>query len=327
MTAHRSSASKPKWTICAAPRRTVETNSALPYSGNPADMSYSTAITLCSQPSPGQPGVAWCGPFLRDGAACRARRLTDRRLSGHGSWVRSGTGGGCWHARDAQRRLEREQAELEGRAEKGAGQFGEPLGAPGPSTRQGASASRSVRHSISSRPSRPRSVAWPAASIHPRAASRSRAADHSRALQPRLAKTSSGAAPMAASDTSASHGSSPAVINAAMCPSPRCSRKHVDGVPNHQVRLAGPGQVGVGGGERVPGSAGRQRRVTGQFRHFGQAGRADQVAEQCPVHPVDRPFPRRQDLRRRGHRPRGGYVGRHRSATIRRKSPAASRPT
>ncbi len=36
-----------------------------------------------------------------------------------------------------------------------------------PSATQGASASRSVRHSISSRPSRPRSVALPSASTHP----------------------------------------------------------------------------------------------------------------------------------------------------------------
>ena len=75
--------------------------------------------------------------------------------------------------------------------------------------------------------------------------------------------------------------------------------EHVDGVPEHQVRLAGPGQVGVGGGERAAGGARSQRRLAGQFRRFGQAGRAYLIAQQRPVHLVDGPLPRPQDLRRR----------------------------
>ncbi len=43
----------------------------------------------------------------------------------------SGGRGRCWYGRDAQGGLEREQAGLEGGAEEGGGQFGEPLGAAG----------------------------------------------------------------------------------------------------------------------------------------------------------------------------------------------------
>jgi hypothetical protein len=48
--------------------------------------------------------------------------------------------------------------------------------------------------------------------------------------------------------------------------------QHVDGVPEHQVRLGGPGQVGVGGGQRAPGRAGRPRRLAGQAGGIGQTG-------------------------------------------------------
>jgi hypothetical protein len=89
--------------------------------------------------------------------------------------------------------------------------------------------------------------------------------------------------------------------------------QHVDGVPEHQVRFAGPGEVGVGGGERAPGGACCQRGFPGQLRRFGQLGRIDQAAKQCPVHLVDRPLPRRQELRRRGDRPRGGHMGGYRA--------------
>jgi hypothetical protein len=37
--------------------------------------------------------------------------------------------GGCWYGRDAQGGLKREQPGLEGGAEEGSGQFGQPLGA------------------------------------------------------------------------------------------------------------------------------------------------------------------------------------------------------
>ncbi|HET9972060.1 MAG TPA: hypothetical protein VFQ68_27760 [Streptosporangiaceae bacterium] len=54
----------------------------------------------------------------------------------------------------------------------------------------------------------------PAAGRQPRDASRSLAARQSCSLQPRLVNTAGGAAPMAANDTSASHGSRPAATSA-----------------------------------------------------------------------------------------------------------------
>lgn len=105
---------------------------------------------------------------------------------------------------------------------------------------QGAAASSSVRRSTSARRARHASVAVWSAFRSPRARSRSRAAVHSCSFQPRLAKTSAEAAPMAANDTSASTESRPVVRRAARWPSPRCSRRIVAAC--HSTRCGSWGQ-------------------------------------------------------------------------------------
>ena len=153
-----------------------------------------------------------------------------------------------------------------------------------PRWRQGPSDIRVVCSSISRRSAAPSSVRAPSPSSRPRSTSPAEASLHCSGDHPRLcwAKPTVKPVPVATWVISASMPESPAESQRVQVGVAAVLAQERHRVPEHEVRLVGPGQVGVGGVERAVLAGGALAGLAGELGGLGHRGRGHLLAQQPP---------------------------------------------